>query len=326
MSIFLFLRPCIHAGSGFALGLSFDLAKQKASFHDQREKDMKRSLSLTLLFALFLVGCAPATPTAAPTQPSVTEVPTTAPTDTAVPPTATSEPKTLNVFAAASLTDAFGELGKNFEAAHPGVTVSFNFAGSQALRTQIEEGAPADVFASANTKEMDTLVSGSYVAAAAPTPFLKNKLVVILPTDNPASIENLDGLATSGIKLVLAAEEVPVGNYARQSLDLMDGQFGNGFKDKVLANVVSNEDNVKQVVTKVQLGEADAGIVYTSDAVVARTLQTIEIPDDLNVIATYPIAPLVNSENADLASAFLEYVLSADGQTVLQKWGFAPPQ
>jgi molybdate transport system substrate-binding protein len=264
---------------------------------------MNRILSLILLLALFLVGCAPA---ASPTGPS--------------------EPKTLNVFAASSLTDAFSEIGKNFEAAHPGVTVAFNFAGSQALRTQIEEGAPADVFASANAKEMDALVSGNLVDASAPTPFLKNKLVVILPADNPAGIEYLEGLATSGVKLVLAAEEVPVGNYARQSFDLMNSQFGTDFKDKVLANVVSNEDNVKQVVTKVQLGEADAGVVYTSDAVAAQELQTIEIPDDLNVIATYPIAPLVNSENADLASAFVEYVLSGDGQAVLQKWGFAPPQ
>ena len=266
---------------------------------------------LILLIALFLVGCASAaTPNAASTEP----------------PPAASEPKTLNVFAAASLSDAFSEIGKNFEAANPGVAVAFNFAGSQALRTQIEEGAPADVFASANAKEMDMLVSGSNVNASTSIPFLKNKLVVILPADNPAGIEHLEGLATSGVKLVLAAEEVPVGNYARQSLDLMNGQFGTDFKDKVLANVVSNEDNVKQVVAKVHLGEADAGIVYTSDAVAAPELQTIEIPDDLNVIATYPIAPLVNSENSDLASAFVEYVLSADGQAVLEKWGFAPPQ
>ncbi|HJS19774.1 MAG TPA: molybdate ABC transporter substrate-binding protein [Anaerolineales bacterium] len=265
---------------------------------------MKRALSLLLLAALLLVGCAPAaTPTMAP-----------------------MEPAALNVFAAASLTDAFTEIGKNFEAAHPSSTVTFNFAGSQALRTQIEEGAPADVFASANAKEMDTLVSGSYVSISVPKPFLKNKLVVILPADNPAGIEDLEGLATSGVKLVLAAEEVPVGNYARQSVDLMNGQFGTDFKDKVLANVVSNEDNVRQVVAKVQLGEADAGIVYTSDAVAAPELQTIEIPEDVNIIATYPIAPLVNSANADLAAAFVEYVLSEEGQAVLQKWGFAPPQ
>lgn len=280
---------------------------------------MKRSLSLVLLIVLFLVGCAPAT-TAVPTAAPATEMPATEA------PTSAPEARSLNVFAAASLTDAFTEIGRNFEAANPGVTVTFNFAGSQALRTQIEEGAPADVFASANSKEMDALVTGTQIDAGTPKPFLKNKLVVILPADNPAGIKTLEDLATSGRKIVLAAEEVPVGNYARQSLDLMNGQFGADFKDKVLANVVSNEDNVKQVVAKVQLGEADAGMVYTSDAVAAPELQTIDIPDELNVIATYPIAPLLKSANADLAAAFVDYVLSADGQAVLGKWGFAPPQ
>ena len=124
--------------------------------------------------------------------------------------------------------------------------------------------------------------------------------------------------------MVLAAEEVPVGKYARQALDLMDASFGTGFKDKVLANVVSNEDNVKQVVAKVQLGEADAGIVYISDSIAAPELKSIEIPTNLNAVAKYPIAPLVKSENADLAAKFIEYVLSFEGQAVLAKWGFAP--
>jgi molybdate transport system substrate-binding protein len=288
---------------------------------------MKRTLSLPLLLALLLVGCAPAaTPAAAPTEPPATEAATIAPTNTAIPPTATAAPKTLNVFAAASLTDAFTEIGKNFEAANAGVTVTFNFAGSQALQTQIEQGAPVDVFASASKSYMDALVTDSYVTAEAPKNFLNNKLVVILPKDNPAGLATLEDLAKPGIKLVLAAEAVPVGKYALQSLDLMDAKFGNSYKSKVLVNVVSNEDNVKQVVSKVQLGEADAGIVYTSDAVAAPELKTIEIPADLNVIAKYPIAPLAKSENADLAKAFIDYVLSADGQAVLAKWGFVPPQ
>jgi len=264
---------------------------------------MKRVLNLLLLFVLLLAGCAPAaTPASAP------------------------EARTLSVFAAASLTDAFTELGKNFEATNAGVTVTFNFAGSQALRTQIEEGAPADVFASANKTEMDTLVTDAFVTQGTPQVFLNNKLVVILPANNAAGLTKLDDLAKSGIKLVLAAEEVPVGKYARQALDQMNGQFGTDFKDKVLANVVSNEDNVKQVVAKVQLGEADAGIVYTSDAVAAPELKTIEIPAELNVISQYPIATLTKSANADLATAFIEYVLSSNGQSVLQKWGFAPPE
>lgn len=237
-------------------------------------------------------------------------------------PTKTPEPVTLTVFAAASLTDAFTEIGAAFEAANPGVTVTFNFAGSQGLRTQIEEGAPVDVFASANTKEMDALVAGTFIAQDAPRLFLTNKLVVILPADNPAEIASLEDLEKPGIKLVFAAEEVPAGNYSRQALELMNAAYGADFKDKVLANVVSNEDNVKQVVAKVQLGEADAGIVYNSDAVAAPDLQTIEIPIESNVIAKYPIAPLNESANAEISESFITYVLSDEGQAILAKWGF----
>jgi molybdate transport system substrate-binding protein len=285
---------------------------------------MKRYLSLTLLLALFLTACGTAvTPVATAVPATATEPPTSVPT---VAPTSTPEPLTLTVFAASSLTDAFTEIGRNFEAANPGVTVTLNFAGSQALRTQIEQGAPADVFASASGKEMDALVTGKFVAEGTPQIFLTNKLVVILPANNPANLEKLEDLAKPGIKLILAAEAVPVGNYARQALDKMNGSFGADFKDKVLANVVSNEDNVKQVVAKVQLGEADAGIVYISDTVAAPDLKTVEIPAELNVIAKYPVAPLANSTNAELAKAFVDYVLSVEGQAILQKWGFGPIQ
>lgn len=188
---------------------------------------MKRLLPLALLLAFLLGACRPA---AAP-----------------------AETRTLTVFAAASLSDAFGEIGQAFEAAHPGVTVKFNFGGSQALRTQIEEGAPADVFASANAQEMDRLAAAG-LAVDTPQTFLSNKLVVILPADNPAALEKLEDLARPGVKLVLAAGEVPVGQYARQALDLMNDGFGAEFKEQVLANVVSNEDNVRQVVAKVQFG------------------------------------------------------------------------
>lgn len=242
------------------------------------------------------------------------------------PVTTAPEARALTVFAAASLTDAFTEIGENFDTANPGVTTTFNFAGSQALRTQIEEGAPADVFASANQSEMDALVTSAHVAEGTPQVFLTNKLIVILPADNPAAIDNLESLANSGVKLVLAAEEVPVGRYTREALELMNSQFGSNFKDKVLGNVASNEDNVRQVLAKVQLGEADAGVVYKSDAVSAPELQTIEIPNDLNVIAAYPIASLTESANADLATAFIEYVISPDGQAILEKWGFTPPE
>ncbi|HCR71340.1 MAG TPA: molybdate ABC transporter substrate-binding protein [Anaerolineae bacterium] len=264
---------------------------------------MKHFLVWIFLFSILLTGCSSASST----------------------PIVDSESQTLLVFAAASLTDAFTEIGENFESQNPNVAVTFNFAGSQALRTQIEEGAPTDVFASASGKEMETLITNAFVIKESSQIFLSNQLIIILPADNPAGINSLEDLAIDGVKIVLAAEEVPVGNYARQALDLMNESFGTDFKDKVLVNVVSNEDNVKQVVAKVQLGEADAGIVYTSDAIAAPELQTIEIPSELNIIAKYPIAPLVESANADLAQAFIAFVLSDEGQAILQKWGFGSP-
>ncbi len=231
----------------------------------------------------------------------------------------------MTIFAAASLTDAFREIGASFETTHSGLTIIFNFAGSQALRTQIEEGAQADIFASANAKEMETLVSAGFVDGATPKIFLTNQLVLILPAENPARIQGLEDLSEPNLKLVLAAEDVPVGNYSRQALELMNSVYGADFKDRVLANVVSNEDNVRQVLAKVQLGEADAGIVYKSDATSAPDLKRIEIPAELNVLAAYPIAPLSESPNLALATEFIEYVLSAEGQAVLHKWGFLPP-
>ena len=225
--------------------------------------------------------------------------------------------QSLTVFAAASMTESFGELATLFEASHPNVNVILNFAGSNTLRAQIENGAPANVFASANTKEMDALVTSELVAADAPQLFLHNRLVIITPTTNPANLASFDNLARSDLKLIFAAEEVPVGKYTRQML----ANAGTEFSEKVLANIVSNESDVKQVVAKIQLGEADAGIVYTSDAVAAPELVVIEIPAVFNVLASYPIAPLTD---APLAAEFVNFVLSPEGQAILEIWGFTP--
>jgi molybdate transport system substrate-binding protein len=230
----------------------------------------------------------------------------------------------LTIFAAASLTEAFTEIGQSFTAAHPGVTVTFNFAGSQSLRTQLEQGAVADVFASANQKEMDILIAAQLVEPGTSQVCLTNRLLVILPPGNPADIHTLADLSHTGVKLVLAAEEVPAGQYARQVLANLESTYGAGFKAAVLANVVSNETNVKQVVTKVHLGEADAGIVYVSDAVAAPDLLPLAIPDASNVVAQYPLAALRAAPNPDLAAAFVDYVLSPAGQAILQQWGFTP--
>lgn len=273
---------------------------------------MKRFMIFLLTFALLLSSCSAPAPTAVSSEAAITAL------------TATPEPKTLTVFAAVSLTNAFGEIGQAFEAANPGVTVKFNFGGSQSIRTQIEQGARADVFASANTKEMDALVAGNFVAAGSAKSFVTNQLLVIMPAKNPAKLAALADLAKPGLKLVLAAREVPVGNYALQVLDKLDVSLGAGFKDRVLKNVVSYENDVKLVVAKVQLGEADAGIVYTSDTVAAPELMKIEIPAENNVVANYMLAALSQAKSPELARAFIDYVISANGQVVLEKWGFLP--
>lgn len=239
-----------------------------------------------------------------------------------------ADPVTLNIFAAASLTDAFTEIGEMFEAAHPRVRVAFNFAGSQQLAQQIIEGAPADVFASANNKQMDVVIEAGGVGAGSQQTFASNSLVVVFPQDNPGALKELKDLAQPGLKLVFAAKEVPVGQYSLEFLDKAsaDPGFAPSFREDVIRNVVSFEDNVKAVLTKVALGEADAGIVYASDLSgenAARVIR-LEIPDTLNVIATYPIAPVVESQRPDLAQAFIELVTSPEGQSILEKYHFNP--
>lgn len=281
---------------------------------------MKRIFAFTVILAIFLTACVVASSSTSISAP-ITQAPTSVPTPAL-------QARMLTVFAAASLTDALTEIGKNFESTHKDVTVKFNFAGSQTLRTQLEQGAVADVFASANQTEMDTAIKDGLIGQNPSQAFLNNKLVVVLPSKNPANVQTLNDLSKPGLKLVLAADTVPAGKYARQILDNMskDSSFGSDFKTKVLANVVSNENDVKQVVAKVQLGEADAGIVYVSDTVAAPKLKNIEIPANFNVIAKYPIAALAKSPNSDLAAQFIAYVLSSEGQDVLNKWGFAPVQ
>lgn len=239
-------------------------------------------------------------------------------------PTSASETVTLTVFAAASLADAFDEIGQNFERDHPGLQVKFNYGGSQTLRTQIEQGASADVFASANQNEMDTLIRSNFVMTGSSQLFLSNMLVAVTPAANPAGVSALADLAKPGLKLILAAKEVPAGNYSLQVLEKLETSLGGGYKEKVLANVVSYENDVKQVLSKIQLGEADAGIVYLSDTVAVPMLKKIEIPVKDNVIAHYPLAVLDHSKQPILARAFVAFVLSGSGQAVLTKWGFLP--
>lgn len=234
--------------------------------------------------------------------------------------------RTLTVFAAASLTGAFQELGRDFEASNLGVKVNFNFAGSQILRTQLEQGAISDVFASADHKNMDLLAAEHLVDAKTVRDFTSNSLIVILPGGNPGNVMSLADLAKPKLKLVLADASVPAGDYARQVLVKMSQNpaYGENFFEQVLANIVSNETDVKQVVTKVELGEADAGIVYTSDAVATPELITLSIPANFNVTASYPMAAMNSAPESKLAEAFIAYVTSPTGQRVLVRWGFNP--
>ncbi len=236
-------------------------------------------------------------------------------------------PVTLTVSAAASLQEAFNQIKTQFQAAHPNVTISYNFGGSQNLVQQIDQGAPVDVFASADTKTMQVAVQAGTVDAATPQNFVKNRLTIITPTGNPAGLMTPQDLAKPGIKVILAAKTVPVGNYALLFLAAAskDPTYGSQYQANVLQNVVSYEQDVKTVFNKISLGEADAGIVYTSDVAAQKTaVNQIAIPDSVNQIATYPIAPIKTSTHMAVAQQFIAYVLSADGQKVLQQWGFMP--
>lgn len=242
-------------------------------------------------------------------------------------PNNTAEQKTtLTVMAAASLTDAFTEIGQQFEAQNPGVTVVFNFAGSQTLAQQIVEGAPADVFASANQKQMQVVIDGSEAESAKVAVFAKNELVVVVPQDNPAQITQLQDLAKPGTKLVLADSSVPVGQYSLEFLTKasQNSSFGADYEANVLKQVVSYEANVRAVLSKVALGEADAGIVYSSEVLASDQVQKITIPAELNIIAQYPIVALKNSPSPEAAEAFVKFLLSNNGQDILAKYGFKP--
>jgi len=218
----------------------------------------------------------------------------------------------IKVFAAASLTAAFTKIGEQFTAANGGTKVTFNFAGSQALATQIQQSAPADVFASADIPNMDKVKD----LVGTPQNFASNQLQIVVEKGNPKGVEGLDDLANADLKVVLAAPEVPAGKYAAEAL----GKAG------VTVKPVSAEDNVKAVVTKVSLGEADAGIVYVTDVTAGGDkVEGVDIPEQLNVLATYPIATVKASQARDQAQAFMDLVLSAEGQQVLKEHGFLPP-
>lgn len=274
-------------------------------------------------FAQSTITCDPLTPAASSSTVSAA-TPEASPAATAEFPDDGGE---LTVFAAASLTDAFAQIGSDLEAAHPGLTITFQTAGSQALVTQLQEGATADVLATANTSTMTTAIESGLIEGDS-VPFTGNRLVIVTPSDNPAGITSLDDLTNDGVKLVIAGSDVPAGSYAVRAICDHQNDGVEGFANAISANIVSEETDVRSVLSKVQLGEADAGIVYLSDAVASEIagteLNLVEFPDTVPTSATYPIAA-VEGGNTELANAFIAYVLSPEGQAVLETYGFELP-
>lgn len=273
-----------------------------------------------LAFSLVLAGCRPAAEGVAPSSRSAASGAAPSPAPTRV---------NLTVFAAASLTEAFQTIGRDFERETSGVRVRFSFAGSQQLAQQIVQGAPADVFASANRSQMDVVVNAGAADRTSVRIFARNRLVVIYPKSNPTHPASLQDLARPGMKIVLADPSVPVGQYARDFLARAsaDPAYGATYQTAVLKNVVSYEQDVKAVLSKVALDEADAGVVYTTDVTpdTAAKLGHLDIPDQYNTIAAYPIVALRGSKYPDVAQRFVDYVRSPAGQAVLARFGFLPP-
>jgi molybdate transport system substrate-binding protein len=266
------------------------------------EQQMRRNVLTVAVAAasgLLLAGCGSASTSAASSAP------------------VSSSPAlsgTVNVFAAASLQEAFTRLGQQFEAAHPGTKVVFNFGPSSGLATQITAGAPADVFASASTKNMDQVVKAA--AATSPTNFASNEMEIAVPPKNPGDVTQLTDLAKPAVKVALCQVAVPCGATAAKV-------FKNA---KLTVAPVTQEVDVKAVLTKVSLGEVDAGVVYVTDVRAAGAkVKGIQIPADVNSSTVYPIATLAKAPNKATAQAFTDYVLSADGVRVLTADGFAKP-
>jgi molybdate transport system substrate-binding protein len=233
----------------------------------------------------------------------------------------------LTIFAASSLTNAFDDLAEQFSEQYQ-YEITINYGGSSTLLAQLLQGAEADIFASANQDQMQILIDEGLVESEAVHVFAENELVIIVPQDNPAKIQSAEDLSRNGIFLVIGAPNVPIRTYTDTLLDTLALRFEDSYVKDVMANVVSEETNVRQVVARVALGEADAGIVYRTDISpdIAEQVQLIELPSGTSPRAVYPIAPLLDSSYPDESASFIKFISSDAGQAILAKWGFCSPQ
>lgn len=237
------------------------------------------------------------------------------------------EENVLTVYCGAGLTGAMTEIAEIYENKSK-MTVKFNFDGVPALRAQIEEGAYADVLVSANMKHMKALQSEGFMDNETVRKFAQNKVAIIVPNDNPANITNFTDLAHPGVKILMGTKELPAGDYAQQVLDKLanDSRYGPDYKQAVLANIVSQETTVNRVVSKISLGEADAGFAFISDVSpqMVGKVTRIFIPDQYNVVGDFPVGVLSQSKNPVEARAFIDEIMSEEGQAILDKYGFIP--
>jgi molybdate transport system substrate-binding protein len=278
------------------------------------------TIGLALLTAVLMFACAASVP---PAQTVAPPTPAVAPADSS--PAASDEVSgDVVVFAASSLTDAFKDIAAEFQHAHPHARAVFSFGGSSQLAIQLVNGARADVFASADQDQMDVAEKGHALLEPQQV-FVRNRLMVIAPHDNPASITSFEDLAKPGIKVVGAQASVPIGAYTTQLLKSAsaDPNYGADFEQRVERNVVSREDTVRQIVAKIQLGEADAAVVYVTDVTpqIASQFVQVSLPEDLQVTAQYPIA-VANGHNRAGGEAFVAFMQSPVAQHILATWGF----
>ena len=283
--------------------------------------DAPRTTALLAIALLIAAACSRASNVLTS---SASTAPTTSASASSAPASAAST--SLTIYAAASLNGVLDSAKAPYETASPGTTLTISTDSSSALETQIEQGAPADVFLSADTTNPKKLVDGGFASGAAVN-FAGNKLAVIVPTANPGGVTTPTDLAKAGLKVIAAGDEVPITKYATELVANLAKESGDpaDFAARYAANVASKEDNVNAVVAKIELGEGDAAIVYVTDATASAKVTTIDVPDSANVAATYAGVVVKASPNRDAANAFLTWFAGTDGQAILASFGFLPP-